>query len=79
MRMILLRCAYLMLAALALAACRPQPPATDQPPEPKVDTAQATELRDAIQQPINAAKSVEATTRQAAEQQRAAIDAATTP
>ncbi len=79
MRMILLRSAYLMLAVLALAACRPQPPDTDKSPKPKVATAQATELRDAIQQPIDAAKSVEETTRQAAEAQRAAIDAATTP
>ncbi len=79
MKTTLLRSAYLMLAVLALTACRPQPPETDQPPEPKVATAQATELRDAIQQPIDVAKSVEATTRQAAEEQRAAIDAATAP
>jgi hypothetical protein len=34
-------------------------------------------LRDAIQQPIDQAKAVEAATREAAEKQRAAIDAAT--
>ena len=76
MRTNLLRSACLVLAVLALAACTPEPPPTDQPPEPKVTAAEATELRDAIQQPIDAAKAVGEVTRQAAEDQQAAIDAA---
>ena len=58
--------------ALSTGACRkPEPPPTDQPPEP-----QATELRDAIQAPIEKARAVEDTVLEAAEQQRAAIQAA---
>lgn len=63
-----------LLLVSCLGACKPEPPPHDQPPEPK---AAASELRDAIQQPIDQAKAVEAATREAAEKQRAAIDAAT--
>lgn len=62
----------LALLVSCLAACKPEPPPLEQPPEPK-----ATELRDAIQQPIDRAKAVKAATREAAEKQRAEIDAAT--
>ncbi len=70
----MLRVAGLVLLITGLSACKPEPPPLEQPPEPK---ATATELRDAIQQPIDKAKAVEAATKEAAEKQRAAIDAAT--
>lgn len=54
------------------AACSPPPkPPTDQPPEP-----QATQLRDAIQAPIDKAKAVEGQLQDAADAQRKAIEAA---
>ena len=54
------------------AACSPPPkPPTDQPPEP-----QATQLRDAIQAPIDKAKAVEGQVQDAADAQRKAIEAA---
>lgn len=59
---------------LALCACRPAPPPTERPPEPQA--TRATELRDAIQAPLEKAKAVEETTRKATEDTRAAIDAA---
>jgi hypothetical protein len=61
-----------LLVALCVAACsKPQPPEKEQPPEP-----QATELRDAIQAPIEKAQGVEAEVQEAAEAQREAIEAA---
>ena len=75
-------CAVLVL--LSCVACsRPEPPPTDQPPEPQADTAVAatgeshTQLRDAIQRPIDKAKAVEDVALDAAERQRAEIDAQT--
>jgi hypothetical protein len=73
----MLRVAGLVLAITGLTACKPEPPPTDEPPEPKARTASATELRDAIKRPIDQAKAVEAATQEAAEKQRAEIDAAT--
>ncbi len=70
----MLRVAGLVLLITGLGACKPEPPPLEQPPEPK---AAATELRDAIQQPIDKAKAIEAATQEAADKQRAAIDAAT--
>ncbi len=74
-------CALLLLSC---AACsRPEPPPTDQPPEPQAAAAVAatgerhTQLRDAIQRPIDKAKAVEGVTLDAAERQRAEIDAQT--
>src|SRR3546814_684799 len=62
-----------LLLALACAACnRPPPPPPDQPPEPQANT----QLRDAIQAPIDRAKAVEGAVQDAAEKQKAAIDAA---
>lgn len=61
-----------VLALSAVACTRPPDPPTDAPPEP-----QATELRDAIQAPIDRARAVEDTVLDAAEKQRADIDAAT--
>lgn len=46
-------------------ACRPEPPPTDEPPEPKA--AAATELRDTIQAPIDKAKAVEEDVQKAAD------------
>ena len=62
-----------LVVATLLAACsKPAPPPTDQPPEPQ---AQHTELRDAIQEPIDKAKAVEKAVQDAAEKQQADIDA----
>ena len=76
-RMIAL-CASLLCAA---ACSKPEPPPTDQPPEPQAQQpggqAQATELRDAIQRPIDRAKAVEPQVLDAAKQQQADIDAQT--
>ena len=64
-------CAVLLAS---LAACsKPQPPEKERPPVPKA--ARATQMRDAIQAPIDRAKSVEADMQKAADAQRAAIDA----
>ena len=64
---------------LLLAGCsKPEPPEKERPPEPKASTEpRHTELRDAIQAPIDKAKSAEQTTLDAAEKQRAEIDAQT--
>ncbi|MET0807555.1 MAG: hypothetical protein ABWX93_02230 [Pseudoxanthomonas sp.] len=77
MKTTLLRSACLVFPLLALCACKPEPPPTDQPPEPKAATADATQLREAIQQPIDRARAVDAASQRAADDQRAAIDAAT--
>jgi hypothetical protein len=68
-----------LLAVCAIGACsKPEPPEKERPPEPKASSEpRHTELRDAIQAPIDKAKSVEQTTLDAAEQQRAEIDAQT--
>lgn len=66
-----------LLLVSCLAACKPEPPPLEQPPEPKATAASATELRDAIKRPIDKAKAVEAATQEAADKQRAEIDAAT--
>jgi len=66
------RLACALVAFGACIACRPpEPPPTDEPPEP-----QATQLRDAIQAPIDKARAVEDEVQEAADAQRAAIDAA---
>ena len=63
----------LCLLAL-LAACPREMPDTERPPEPQATTH--TELRDAIQQPLDKARAVEQTLQQAADQQRKQVDAA---
>ncbi|HZW17808.1 MAG TPA: hypothetical protein VFF71_03245 [Luteimonas sp.] len=63
-------CAVLLV--LACAACsRPEPVPASDPPEP-----QATQLRDAVQAPIDRAKAVQDTVEDAAVKQKAAIEAA---
>ena len=76
--------AFFMLGLLCVACSRPEPPPTDQPPEPQAEVADApavaeqhTQLRDAIQRPIDKARAVEDVTLDAAERQRAEIDAQT--
>lgn len=76
---------FLALSLLAVAGCKPTPPPTEQPPEPTAQVAtpdastdaQATQMRDAIQAPLDKARAVQESTQKAADQQRAAIDAAT--
>ncbi|QNP39624.1 hypothetical protein [Lysobacter solisilvae (ex Woo and Kim 2020)] len=65
----------LCCALLALAACsRPQPPEKERPVDPQ---AQAhTELRDAIQAPIDKARQVDADVQKAQDAQDAALEAA---
>jgi hypothetical protein len=78
----------LALSFVALGACRPTPPPTEQPPEPTASTdvadsadaagePKATQMRDAIQAPLNKARAVQDTVQEAADKQRAEIDAAT--
>jgi hypothetical protein len=65
---------------LACSACsKPEPPKKDQPPEPQAQAPVEThtELRDAIQAPINRAKAVEPEVLDAAKKQQAEIDAQT--
>lgn len=76
MNALLLRITCLTTLCLALSACKPEPPPTDEPPKPQA-TAEATELRDAIQEPIDKAKAVEDTVQEAADKQQAEMDAAT--
>lgn len=67
----------LCLMATVLAACgKPRPPEKERPPEPQAAQPHS-ELREAIQAPIDKARQVDAEVQQAAEAQRAAIDAAT--
>lgn len=68
--------ACLGLSLAVLSACKPAPPPTDEPPEPKAVAATDTALRDAIQAPIDQAKAVEGTVQEAAAEHDAAIDAA---
>jgi hypothetical protein len=68
---IALACALLA----ALGACgKPQPPDKEQPPEPQ---AQSSELRAAVQQPIERARQADTDVQKAADAQRAGIDAQT--
>ena len=71
-----LRLFALLSLSLALSACsKPAKPEKERPPEPKA--AEATELRDMIQKPIDRAKAVEPQVLDAKAQQDAAIDAQT--
>ena len=71
-----------VLLALACAACsKPEPPDTERPPEPQApqsaESQQQTQMRDAMQAPLEKAKGVEDQVLEAAKQQQAAIDAQT--
>ncbi|SDQ31286.1 hypothetical protein SAMN05428982_0596 [Pseudoxanthomonas sp. CF385] len=75
---------FALLASLALmaAACRaPEPPPTDEPPEPQATasttTPSGTELRDAVQAPIQKAEAVEAQVQASADRTNAAEAEAT--
>ena len=62
---------------LLVAACsKPEAPDKQRPPEPQA-AEQHTELRDAIQAPIDRAKAVSPAVQDAAQQQRDQIDAQT--
>ena len=78
-----IRTCAVLLALCASAGCRaPEPPPSEQKPEPQATAQQPasqaadTQLRDAIQQPIDKAKATEKAVQDAAEQQRAQIEAA---
>lgn len=63
------------LALLATACHAPEPPPTDEPPEPQATastTPSGTELRDAMQAPIQKAEVVEAQVQAAADRTNAA-------
>ena len=62
-----------LLACSMVACSKPQPPEKERPVEPQ---AQHAQLREAIQAPIDKAQAVEADVQQAADAQRAAIEAA---
>jgi hypothetical protein len=59
----------LPLLCEGLSACKPSPVPTEQKPDPK-----ATELRQAIQQPLDRARAAEQATQQAADRQKAAME-----
>ncbi len=67
-----LTCCAVLLTGV-VACTKPKPPEKERPVEPQA--AQHTQLRDAIQAPIDKAKNVEAEMQKAADDQRAAIDA----
>ena len=72
-----LRHVPILMLALAAAGCSaPTPPPTDQPPDPQAPAQHArdTQLRDAIQRPIDKAKGVEDTTLKAADEQKQQIE-----
>lgn len=78
MRASIVRATILVLFGAGLAGCsKPQPPPTDEPPEPQATAAVDTGVGDAIQPPIERAKAVDDTVQKAADAQRAAVDAAT--
>lgn len=73
-----MRLLFALAATLALAACRdPAPSPTPDPPEPQTAAAQGhTELRDAMQAPLDKAAAVEDTLEENAERRDAAVEVA---
>ena len=67
---------FLMLTLMLASCSAPTPPPTDQPPDPQAAAQHArdTQLRDAIQRPIDKAKGVEDTTLKAADDQKQQIE-----
>lgn len=64
-----------VLALLALPGCAKEPPPAPAP-QAAAKPAEATEMRDAVQQPIDKARAAEEATLKAAEDQRKQIEAA---
>jgi len=84
MRNPMLRLLAVATLLIAVACTKPEPPDKEQPVEPQAgvetdagDAAEATELRDAIREPIERAEAVEDVVLEAANKQQDAIDAAT--
>ena len=76
---ILTRPTFALAAALALGACSdPAPTPTPDPPEPQTAASAEdhTELRDAIQAPLEKAESVEVTLQESAAARDDALEAA---
>ncbi|GGA79432.1 hypothetical protein GCM10011521_17110 [Arenimonas soli] len=69
---------FTLAAGLALCGCTdPAPTPTPDPPEPQTATAEAhTELRDAMQAPLEKAQSVEVTLHDDAAERDEALEAA---
>lgn len=67
-----LACCAVLLAALA-ACSKPKPPEKERPVEPQA--GQHTQLRDAIQAPLDKARAVEDQVQRDADAQRDAIEA----
>jgi len=61
----------MVMTALLAGCSKPKPPEKERPVEP-----QATQLRDAINEPLDKAKNVDKQVQDAAEAQRKAIEAA---
>lgn len=71
-------CAALLILSVCIGCSKPQAPDKQPPPAPQAAAEpRATELRDAIQQPLDQAEAVKQATEDAAGAQRAAIDEAT--
>lgn len=71
-------CVALLILAVCVGCSKPQAPDKQPPSTPQAAAeSQATELRDAIQQPLDQAEAVKQATEDAAKAQRAEIDAAT--
>ena len=66
---------WLALVVVSLAACGDRP--QDDPPAPQAgpSTTQSTELRDAVQQPLERAEDVQRTLDERADQMRATMEA----
>ena len=75
---ILTKLTFTLAAALALGACSdPAPTPTPDPPEPQTAAAEEhTELRDAMQAPLDKAQSVEVTLQESAAARDEALEAA---
>ncbi|KFL37502.1 hypothetical protein [Arenimonas donghaensis] len=75
---ILTKLSVTLAAGLALAACSdPAPTPTPDPPEPQTAAAEEhTELRDAMQAPLEKAQSVEVTLQESAAARDDALEAA---
>ncbi len=71
MKLLMPRTVCALAMALGLSACQPDAPPVDKPVEPQVST-----LSTAMQEPLARATAVEGALAQAAERQKAAVEAA---